>query len=101
VKHTKETVQVVENILDKYKIDYKRQDDIITLITKLIPRVDGKGIKRRYIYDYYIGTGKWRSIRSDGTTNPIYYNSDGILDFLVRFFKDNIYNLDDNTKYRS
>jgi len=90
MKHTKETVESVEKLLNKLKIDYKRHDNIVKLTTKIIPRVDGTGHLRRYSYDYYIGTGQWRSIYSDGTYNETYYKSNGIEDFLTRFFKEDI-----------
>tara|TARA_R110000787_G_scaffold136980_1_gene249653 strand:- start:86 stop:364 length:279 start_codon:yes stop_codon:yes gene_type:complete len=91
VNPIKETIESVEKLLDELQIEYKRHDDVVTLTTKIIPRVDGKGNRRRYSYNYYIGTGRWRSMHSDGTYNEIYYKSNGMRNFLVRFFKDDIW----------
>ena len=99
MKPTKENVKTVEDILNKFKVEYEIKDNVITLTTRAITRFDGKGIKRRYVYDYHIVTKEWRSLNSDGSYNPIYYKSNGIKDFLIRFFKDNVYDLNDMTKY--
>ena len=99
MKPTKENVKTVENILNKFKVEYKTKDNVITLKTRAISRFDNKGIKRRYVYDYYVDTGDWRSFNSNGSYNPIYYKSNGIEDFLSRFFKDNVYDLNDMRKY--
>jgi len=99
VKPTKENIKTVEDILNKFKIEYETKNNVITLTTRAIPRFDGKGVKRRYVYDYHITTKEWRSFNSDGSYNPIYYKSNGIKDFLTRFFKDNVYDLNDMRKY--
>ena len=81
-----ETVKSVKKLLDKVKIDYKIDKDVVTLTSKLIPRLDGKGYKRQYIYQYIIGKGKWRCAYSDGTYKDFYYKSKNIKSFLTNYF---------------
>lgn len=86
-KSDTETKKEVKKILDDEQIEYKIKKDIVTLTTKAIPRKDGKGNRRRYTYDYIIGTGKWRSMRADGSYNETYYQASSIENFLTKFFK--------------
>tara|TARA_R110001592_G_scaffold235370_1_gene493409 strand:+ start:1083 stop:1688 length:606 start_codon:yes stop_codon:yes gene_type:complete len=82
----KETVKDVKEILNKFKIEYTIKNSTVTLITKAIPRVDGKGNRKRFTYEYCIGTGKWREIKSNNT-NINYYNSQGIKHFVIKYFQ--------------
>ena len=89
-KPTEEKVENVETILKDNKIEYKIKKDTITLTTKVIPRKDGKGNRRRYSYEYIVGKGKWRNINSDGTPNEKFYQVSNIENFLTKFFNDDI-----------
>jgi len=89
-KSDTETKKEVKKILDDEQIEYKIKKDTITLITKSIPRKDGKGNRRRYSYEYIVGKGKWRNINSDGTPNEKFYQVSNIENFLTKFFNDDI-----------
>jgi signal recognition particle GTPase len=82
-----ETKESIEEILKKENIEYSITNNVVTLITKVIPRKDGRGNKRRYSYEYIIGTGKWRGIYVDNTCGSTYYQSSGIENFINKFFK--------------
>ena len=85
-----ETIESVKKLLDKAKIDYKIEKDVVTLTSKAMPRLDGKGYKRQYIYEYIIGKGKWCGAYSDGTyrDRDSYYQAKNIKGFLRNYFKD-------------
>tara|TARA_R110000765_G_C18702992_1_gene581995 strand:- start:109 stop:729 length:621 start_codon:yes stop_codon:yes gene_type:complete len=87
-----ETIESVKKLLDKYKIDYEIEKDVVTITSKAIPRLDGKGYKRQYVYEYIIGKGKWRGARSGGTYRDVdpYYQARNIKSFLTDYFRDGI-----------
>ena len=86
-KSETETKKEVKKILDVEQIEYKVKKDTVTLTTKAIPRKDGRGNRRRYTYDYIIGTGKWRSMYVDGSYNETYYQASSIENFITKFFR--------------
>lgn len=79
-----ETKEEVKKILDDEQIEYKIKKDTVTLTTKAKPRKDGKGNKRRYTFDYIIGTCKWRM---HGSYNETYYQASSIEAFIKKIFK--------------
>ena len=86
-KSETETKKEVKKILEDEQIEYKIKKDRATLTTKAIPRKDGRGNRRRYTYDYIIGTGKWRSMYVDGSYNETYYQASSIENFIKKIFK--------------
>ena len=86
-KSETETKKEVKKFLEDEQIEYKIKKDRATLTTKAIPRKDGRGNKRRYTYDYIIGTGKWRSMYVDGSYNETYYQASSIENFIKKIFK--------------
>lgn len=86
-KNETETKEEIKKILEDEQIEYKIKKDTVTLTTKAIPRKDGRGNRRRYTYDYIIGTGKWRSMNVDGSYSETYYQASSIENFLTKFFK--------------
>jgi hypothetical protein len=86
-KSETETKKEVKKILDVEQIEYKVKKDTVTLTTKAIPRKDGRGNRRRYTYDYIIGTGKWRSMYVDGSYNETYYQASSIENFIKKIFR--------------
>jgi hypothetical protein len=89
-----ESVEDVKNILNKYKINYKIKNNIVTLISKPVPRKDGKGNLKKFIYEYHVGKGRWKQIRDNYSNNTL-YKTKGIKDF-ANFFD----RLQYNQKYR-
>lgn len=83
-----ETKESIINFLDEEQIEYKINKDVVTVITKIIPRKDGKGNRRRYSFEYVIGKGTWRSIRVDGGYSK-YYQSSNIEKFIENIFRPN------------
>ena len=86
-KSETETKKEIKKILEDEQIEYKIKKDTVTLTTKAIPRKDGRGNRRRYTYDYIIGTGKWRSMYVDGSYNETYYQASSIENFIKKIFK--------------
>ena len=86
-KNETETKKEIKKILEDEQIEYKIKKDTVTLTTKAIPRKDGRGNRRRYTYDYIIGTGKWRSMYVDGSYNETYYQASSIENFITKFFR--------------
>ena len=85
-----ETIEDVKNILNKYKINYKIKKNIVTLISKPVPRKDGKGNLKTFIYEYHIGKGRWKQIRDNYSNNTL-YKTKGIKKF-AKFFDTLQYN---------
>ena len=85
-----ETVEDVTKVLDYANVEYTVDDNVATLISKIIPRADGKGNRKRYSYKYIIGTGKWTNINSDGTCGKKYYQTSSIESFLTKYFIDDV-----------
>jgi len=86
-KSETETKKEIKKILDDEQIEYKIKKDTVTLTTKARPRKDGRGDRRRYTYDYIIGTGKWRSMYVDGSYNETYYQASSIENFIKKIFR--------------
>jgi len=86
-KSETETKKEIKKILDDEQIEYKIKKDTVTLTTKAILRKDGRGYRRRYTYDYIIGTGKWRSMYVDGSYNETYYQASSIENFIKKIFR--------------
>jgi len=86
-KSETETKKEIKKILDDEQIEYKIKKDTVTLTTKARPRKDGRGYRRRYTYDYIIGTGKWRSMYVDGSYNETYYQASSIENFIKKIFR--------------
>ena len=86
-KSETETKKGVKKVLEDEQIEYKIKKDTVTLTTKAIPRKDGKGNRRRYTYDYIIGTGKWRSLYVTGEYSNTYYQASSIESFITKFFR--------------
>tara|TARA_R110002051_G_scaffold323783_1_gene418523 strand:+ start:854 stop:1471 length:618 start_codon:yes stop_codon:yes gene_type:complete len=85
-----ETIESVEKLLSKANIEYKIEKDVVTLTSKSIPRLDGKGNKRQYVYQYTIGKGRWRSAYIDGTYRDTVYKAKNIQSFLTEYFVDEV-----------
>ncbi len=85
-----ETVESVEKLLHGAQIEYKIEKGVVTLTSKAIPRLDGKGYKRRYVYQYIIGKGKWHSAHSNGTYQDTWYRARDIESFLRKYFIDEV-----------
>lgn len=81
-----ETKASVKNFLEEKGIEFKIKKDVVTLTTKIIPRKDGRGNKRRYTYEYIIGKGKWRGMRIDESYPDSYYQAGHIESFIEKFF---------------
>ena len=86
-KRKTETKKEIKKILEDEQIEYKIKKDTVTLTTKAIPRKDGRGNKKRYTYDYIIGTDKWRSMSADGSYNKTYYQASSIENFIKIIFR--------------
>tara|TARA_R110000744_G_scaffold121331_1_gene225941 strand:- start:374 stop:982 length:609 start_codon:yes stop_codon:yes gene_type:complete len=86
-KSETETKKGVKKVLEDEQIEYKIKKDTVTLTTKAVPRKDGRGDRRRYTYDYIIGTGKWRSMKANGSYNETYYQASSIENFIIKFFR--------------
>ncbi len=76
-----------QKFLEEEQIEYKIENKVVTVITKLIPRKDGRGNRKRYAFEYIIGKGTWRGMRSDNTYGETYYQSSGIDNFIEKFFR--------------
>lgn len=85
-KLSEENKKSVKEFLDSEDIEYKIKKDVVTLITKIIPRKDGRGNRKRHTYEYIIGTGKWRGLYKDNTYGK-YYQSSDIKNFVAKFFR--------------
>jgi hypothetical protein len=85
-----ETIESVEKLLHGAQIEYKIEKDVVTLTSKAIPRVDGKGYKKQNSYKYIIGKGKWSAVYKDGTCRDSYYQARNIKDFLTKYFVDDV-----------
>jgi hypothetical protein len=82
-----ETEESVIKFLEEEQIEYKIENKVVKVITKLIPRKDGRGNRKRYAFEYIIGKGTWRGMRSDNTYGETYYQSSGIENFIEKFFR--------------
>lgn len=89
-KSNTETIEDITKVLNYAKIEYTIEGNVATLISKIIPRKDGKGNRRRHFYQYIIGEGKWRNRNSDGKWNEKYYQASSIESFLTKFFIDEV-----------
>ena len=89
-KSSIETVEDITKVLNYAKIEYTIDGNVATLISKIIPRKDGKGNRKRYSYQYIIGEGKWRHKRSNGKWNEYYYQTKSIENFLTNVFIDEV-----------
>jgi len=95
-----ETIESVEKLLHGAQIEYKIEKDVVTLTSKAVPRLDGKGNKRQYVYQYTIGKGRWRSAYSDGAYRGTYYKARDIKQFLSEYFVDDV-DLSGNLRQRA
>lgn len=89
-KSSIETIEDVTKVLNYAEIEHTIDGNVATLISKIIPRKDGRGNRKRYSYQYIIGEGKWRNRNSDGKWNEKYYQASSIESFLTKFFIDEV-----------
>jgi hypothetical protein len=74
--------------LEDEPIEYTFKKDTVALTTEdSYLETDGKGNRRRYTYDYIIGTGKWRSLYVTGEYSNTYYQASSIESFITKCFR--------------